>query len=97
VYLTVNGEECASAFCDHPKDFDVVLMDMQVSSSVIPSQSPTHTFADADRRWSHLDKDDTLVREDAHKHILCARSNERPRPHHRRFRILARKVASGLH
>jgi len=31
VYLTVNGEECAGAFCDHPKDFDVVLMDMQVS------------------------------------------------------------------
>lgn len=30
VYLTVNGEECASAFCDKPQDFDVVLMDMQV-------------------------------------------------------------------
>lgn len=31
VYLTVNGEECASAFGESPKDFDVVLMDMQVS------------------------------------------------------------------
>jgi PleD family two-component response regulator len=31
VYLTVNGEECASAFGENPKDFDVVLMDMQVS------------------------------------------------------------------
>ena len=31
VYLTVNGEECASAFCDKPQDFDIVLMDMQVS------------------------------------------------------------------
>jgi light-regulated signal transduction histidine kinase (bacteriophytochrome) len=31
VYLTVNGEECAGAFGDKPKDFDVVLMDMQVS------------------------------------------------------------------
>ena len=30
VCLTVNGEECAGAFCDNPKDFDVVLMDMQV-------------------------------------------------------------------
>jgi light-regulated signal transduction histidine kinase (bacteriophytochrome) len=30
VHLTVNGEECASAFGDQPKDFDVVLMDMQV-------------------------------------------------------------------
>jgi hypothetical protein len=33
VHLTVNGEECASAFCDNPRDFDVVLMDMQVSKS----------------------------------------------------------------
>jgi signal transduction histidine kinase len=31
VYLTVNGEECASAFGESPQDFDVVLMDMQVS------------------------------------------------------------------
>jgi light-regulated signal transduction histidine kinase (bacteriophytochrome) len=34
VYLTVNGEECATAFCDKPRDFDVVLMDMQVSETV---------------------------------------------------------------
>ncbi|KAJ8107590.1 hypothetical protein OPT61_g8762 [Boeremia exigua] len=32
VYLTVNGEECASAFGEGPKDFDVILMDMQVST-----------------------------------------------------------------
>lgn len=31
VYLTINGEECAGAFGDKPRDFDVVLMDMQVS------------------------------------------------------------------
>jgi PleD family two-component response regulator len=31
VYLTVNGEECASAFAESPQDFDVILMDMQVS------------------------------------------------------------------
>jgi CheY-like chemotaxis protein len=31
VYLTINGEECASAFGDKPQDFDVILMDMQVS------------------------------------------------------------------
>ena len=30
VTLTVNGEECAGAFCDHAEKFDVVLMDMQV-------------------------------------------------------------------
>jgi light-regulated signal transduction histidine kinase (bacteriophytochrome)/CheY-like chemotaxis protein len=34
VYLTVNGEECATAFCDKPRDFDVVLMDMQVRKTV---------------------------------------------------------------
>jgi light-regulated signal transduction histidine kinase (bacteriophytochrome) len=37
VYLTVNGEECASAFGDKPRDFDVVLMDMQVRwKSIVP-------------------------------------------------------------
>lgn len=34
VHLTVNGEECASAFCDNSKDIDVVLMDMQVRSPI---------------------------------------------------------------
>lgn len=33
VYLTVNGEECASAYGDKPQEFDVILMDMQVSVS----------------------------------------------------------------
>jgi light-regulated signal transduction histidine kinase (bacteriophytochrome)/CheY-like chemotaxis protein len=32
VHLTVNGEECASAYCDNSRNFDVVLMDMQVST-----------------------------------------------------------------
>ena len=31
VTLTINGEECASAFADNSRDFDVILMDMQVS------------------------------------------------------------------
>jgi len=31
VHLTVNGEECSSAYCDNSRDIDVVLMDMQVS------------------------------------------------------------------
>ena len=30
VYLTVNGEQCASAYGENPTFFDVVLMDMQV-------------------------------------------------------------------
>ena len=31
VHLTVNGEECSTAFGETPEGFDVVLMDMQVS------------------------------------------------------------------
>jgi len=31
VHLTVNGEECSSAFCDNSRDTDIILMDMQVS------------------------------------------------------------------
>ena len=31
-HLTVNGEECSSAYGENPAAFDVVLMDMQVSS-----------------------------------------------------------------
>ncbi|KAL5118617.1 hypothetical protein ACEQ8H_003468 [Pleosporales sp. CAS-2024a] len=49
VYLTVNGEECASAFGDKPRDFDVVLMDMQMpivdgltSTKMIRSYEKTH-------------------------------------------------------
>ena len=32
VHLTVNGEECSSVYGDQPISFDVILMDMQVSS-----------------------------------------------------------------
>ncbi|KAJ4378017.1 hypothetical protein N0V83_000847 [Neocucurbitaria cava] len=49
VYLTVNGEECASAFGDRSRDFDVVLMDMQMpivdgltSTKMIRSFEKTH-------------------------------------------------------
>ena len=31
VSLTINGEECSSAYGDNPASFDVILMDMQVS------------------------------------------------------------------
>lgn len=33
VYHTVNGEECATAYCEKSAFFDVILMDMQVSSN----------------------------------------------------------------
>ena len=39
VYLTVNGEECASAYGDKLAFFDVVLMDMQVRS-----QQPRYSY-----------------------------------------------------
>ena len=44
VFLTVNGEDCASAFGERPKDFDVVLMDMQVSNHVCKSWFPKLTY-----------------------------------------------------
>ncbi len=40
VHHTVNGEDCASAYGGKPAFFDVVLMDMQVSSSQCPVLSP---------------------------------------------------------
>ena len=41
VSLTVNGQECSTAFGDQPGDYDVILMDMQVSKPrtlyIVPS------------------------------------------------------------
>jgi light-regulated signal transduction histidine kinase (bacteriophytochrome) len=31
IFLTINGEECADTFCENPGNYDVLLMDMQVS------------------------------------------------------------------
>ena len=35
VFLTVNGEECATAYGDRPGSYDVVLMDMQVGGTLL--------------------------------------------------------------
>ncbi|KAF2641068.1 putative phytochrome-like histidine kinase PHY1p [Massarina eburnea CBS 473.64] len=73
VHLTVNGEECAGAFGDHPKDFDVVLMDMQASSKLLlPFYHLLIPCADAHRRRSYLHKDDTVLRKDAFRRVLCS-------------------------
>jgi len=71
VYLTVNGEECASAFGDRPKDFDVVLMDMQVSCAVSTvHQNKLTARTDANRRRSHFDKNDKILRENTQEYLL---------------------------
>ncbi|KAF9698005.1 hypothetical protein EKO04_004400 [Ascochyta lentis] len=44
VYLTVNGEECASAFGENPKAFDVMpIVDGLTSTKMIRSYEKTHT------------------------------------------------------
>ena len=68
VYLTINGEECASAYGEYPAFFDVVLMDMQVWI-YRASEGDTRTLltvkVDANSRWLDVDQDDTIVREDS--------------------------------
>ena len=44
VFLTINGEECASAYGDKAAFFDVVLMDMQVGAPVVFIASVTNNF-----------------------------------------------------
>jgi light-regulated signal transduction histidine kinase (bacteriophytochrome) len=63
VYHTVNGEDCASAYCEKSALYDVILMDMQVShhSAInILSYANMHV-ADADSGWPHFDEDDPIV------------------------------------
>ena len=49
VYLTINGEECANAYKEKPAFFDVVLMDMQVSTLWILNSFILRGAGDADR------------------------------------------------
>ena len=44
VSLTVNGEECSSAYCDRCDHFDIILMDMQVSHHGKILSAPSVTY-----------------------------------------------------
>jgi len=63
VYLTVNGEECSSTFGDNSKNYDVVLMDMQVSITFLRSKVPDTNLVpiDANCRWDNFNKADTVL------------------------------------
>ena len=61
---TINGEECASAYCDRTGFFDIILMDMQVSifSAVHAALSISiNQVLDAHRRWPYICEDDTFI------------------------------------
>jgi light-regulated signal transduction histidine kinase (bacteriophytochrome)/CheY-like chemotaxis protein len=65
IYLTVNGEECASTYCDKSGFFDIILMDMQARRSSYPASFVlcADSLADAYRRWPNFRQDDTVIRE----------------------------------
>lgn len=93
-YLTVNGEECSSAYGEKSGYFDVVLMDMQVSNNLPTSHlRPSLTRrADAHCGRPHLRQNDPIVRKIApDAHPLDARLPQRPHPHHRRLRLPSRE------
>ncbi|UPX20450.1 uncharacterized protein EKO05_0010680 [Ascochyta rabiei] len=97
VYLTVNGEECASAFGEKPKAFDVVLMDMQAGLPPLGPSVYTNTTPDANRRRTDLHEDDPFLRENTHQHLLPARCSLRPRTHRRRVCLANRKGPPTIH
>ena len=61
VHLTVNGEECSSAYGEKPTNFDVVLMDMQVSLQVSPFKHCLMVLSDAHRRWIDFVQNYTVI------------------------------------
>lgn len=61
VSLTINGEECSSAFGERPLSFDVILMDIQVSCRFGTVLRLFLTPSDAYCGWSYVYKDDTLI------------------------------------
>jgi light-regulated signal transduction histidine kinase (bacteriophytochrome) len=99
VHLTINGEECASAFGDNPGDFDVVLMDIQVRIPHTPTCSPpVNLKLDAHRRRPHLHKNDPLLRKiPPNQTPLRPCLAQRPHPRHRRIRLSDRERPPTVH
>lgn len=58
VFHAVNGEDCATLYKEKPQSFDVILMDMQVSSPVLVDSLLLLTLTDAYCRWSVQHEDD---------------------------------------
>lgn len=63
IYLTTNGEECSSLYCDKASFFDIVLMDMQVRShqSLLIKSRRTNSPIDAYSGRSYLYQNDSLL------------------------------------
>jgi light-regulated signal transduction histidine kinase (bacteriophytochrome) len=98
VHLTVNGEECSSAYCDNSQNVDVVLMDMQVSTYDPERRSQCANIdADANRRRTHLDQDDKIIREVTHQYLFAPSSPLRTRSHHRRLSLFDREGSTAVH
>ena len=97
VHLTRNGSECASAYSETKRLFDVVLMDIQVSEYP-KHESNANAQPDANRRRTHVHEDDprdgNLA---ARPHALPARAAQRPGAHHRRVRLAGRGRAPQVH
>lgn len=63
VYLTVNGEECSSGYCDKSGFFDIILMDVQVSGQMRLETCyvTDDECVDAHRRWTYFNQNDPIV------------------------------------
>lgn len=96
--MTLNGEDCFSAYHVRPAAFDVVLMDMQVSTL----SSTLHRFledlliffsTDADNRRTERHQNDPFLRTrvKVDRGSLTSCLAERTHTHHRRLCIIARK------
>ena len=98
VRLTINGEECSSMYGDKAAFFDVVLMDMQVRSTIAPYFLLSLTPIDANCRRAHLHQDDPVSRKNQHEqHPLYPCRGQRPSAYLCCLCLTDRKRTSDLH